>query len=102
MEYKPREKYCKCSVCEKRSLTENMVYYKPEILDRDYFPEVKSMCSYKCANKVLDDLLRLSDIPSSRNKDYAWIKKNIFKLSPLTPSRIKTEEIIFLVGILLD
>lgn len=102
MEDKPIEIYCKCGVCGKTKGIESMIYYKHDILDRDYFPEVESMCSYKCVRKALNVLLDKSYVPYSKKSDYGWIKRNVFNLSPLNYSNIKTEEIIFLTGILLD
>lgn len=95
-------KYCICSICNSRVLTENMAYYKPDIIGTDFFPTIKSICTYKCVHKVLDVMIEKTLTPKANKKNYGWIKRNIISISPKGYSAVKCEEIIFLCGIITD
>lgn len=78
-ELEPEDKY-KCSVCSKMFTNDEMVYIKPEILGRDYFSDIGSLC-YKCAWSELDRLIKKFPIPKSKKENLRWISGNVAMLA---------------------
>lgn len=87
-------KYTMCYYCGDVRKNTSLAYIAPEDgLERNYFPEIKTMC-VKCGWKELKVHLNVMGIVKKRQTDLTWLKENICKIKP---NYLHMETVLFLL-----